>query len=512
MSQQRPNVLIVITHDTGRHLGCYGRGVETPNLDRLAAEGVMFTQAFCTAPQCSPSRASLLTGMTPHRHGLIGLTHRGFRLNPGVPLLPALLAEAGYTTHLFGFQHEAPEAKALGYQHVYRAEGGHSCLHVTPLVLNFLANAPQPFFAMVGFSETHRPFPVRSQARNAGACAPDAPPLCSVADDEQDVKLPPFLPDAPEIRRDVAELNEAVRRVDNSVGEILDALQKHGWAENTLIIYTTDHGIAFPGAKATLFDPGIEIALLARGPCGADILSASCPQDAGATVAQASSLLCPQQAGATFRGGKVINALVSNADLAPTILEFVCSQARNAVECREDATSLTLCGLLQTMNGTSLLPLVRGEAERVHEGVFVEQTYHAAYDPMRGVRTERFKYIRNFAERPWWLPPNVDNGYTKDWYRQHQPEVFQTPRRSELLYDLTHDPLERQNVVDSADYAATLAELREVLERWMQETHDPLLHGDVLPPAGAKVTSVKGWGPEENVTTDYDPHEDRWQL
>ncbi len=479
MAQQRPNILIVITHDTGRHLGCYGRGVETPNLDRLAAEGVMFAQAFCTAPQCSPSRASLLTGMMPRGHGLIGLTHRGFRLNPGVPLLPALLAQAGYATFLFGFQHEAPDAKELGYQEVRRAEGGHSSLNVTPLVLDFLANAPQPFFAMVGFSETHRPFVrsqvVRSQARNEVKCREDATPPCSVADYQL-----PFLPDAPEIHKDVAELNEAVRRVDRSVGEILDALQKHDLAENTLLIYTTDHGIAFPGAKATLFDPGIEIALLARGPGG-------------------------------FVGGKVVNALVSNADLAPTILDFVCSQARNAVECREDATSLTLHGLLQTMDGKSLLPLVRGEAERVRERVFVEQTYHAAYDPMRGVRTERFKYIRNFAERPWWLPPNVDNGYTKDWYREHQPEFFQTPRRSELLYDLMNDPLERQSLIDNSDYAATLAELRDVMERWMQETNDPLLQGDVLPPEGARVTSSKVWGPEEGVTTDYDPRKDKWQ-
>jgi arylsulfatase A-like enzyme len=432
--------------------------VETPNLDRLAAEGVKFTQAFCTAPQCSPSRASLLTGMMPHRHGLIGLTHRGFRLNPGVPLLPALLAAAGVDTHLFGFQHEAPDAKELGYQHVHRAEGGHSCLNVTPLVLDFLANAPsQPFFAMVGFSETHRPFSVRREPIH---WRPHAQNADESADYEHDVKIPPFLPDVPEVRQDVAELNEAVRRVDKSVGAILDALQTHGLADNTLLIYTTDHGIAFPGAKATLFDPGIEIALLIRGPGG-------------------------------FAGGKVINTLASNADLAPTILE--------------------LCGLSipTEMEGNSLLPLVRGEVERVRERVFVEQTYHAAYDPMRGVRTERFKYIRNFAERPWWLPPNVDNGYTKDWYRQHQPEVFQAPRRSELLYDLQHDPLERQNVVDSADYFAALIELREGLERWMQGTNDPLLHGDVLPPPGAKVTSVRGWGPEESVTTDYDPRQDR---
>src|SRR3954451_2970295 len=99
-----PNVVIAITHDTGRHLGAYGRRVITPNLDRLAAEGVLFEQAFCAAPQCSPSRASLLTGLVPHKHGLIGLTHRGFSMRADAlqRTLPRLLSVAGYQTHLFG--------------------------------------------------------------------------------------------------------------------------------------------------------------------------------------------------------------------------------------------------------------------------------------------------------------------------------------------------------------------------------------------------------------------------
>lgn len=430
-SVERPNILIVITHDTGRHLGTYGRGVATPNLDRLAQEGVLFQQAFCTAPQCSPSRASLLAGRVPHSHGLIGLTHRGFRLAPDVPLLPALLASAGYRTYLFGFQHEAPDAHELGYQTVTRAEGErpHSCLNVTPLLVDFLERegraAGPPFFAVAGFSETHRPFP---------PC--DDPP--------ESVQPLPYLPDEPEIRRDVSALNVLVRRVDASAGQIMDALDRTGLAERTLLLFTTDHGIAFPGAKATLFDPGLEIALLARGPGG-------------------------------FAGGKQIGAMVSNADIMPTLLE--------------------LCGVPVPpgVQGKSLLPLVRGEVERLHEELFVELTYHAAYDPMRGVRTERFKYIRSYEPRPFWFPPNVDPGPTKTLLLARG--AFDRPRPREMLFDLAIDPLEQRNLADDPAGRPVLEEMRARLERWMRETGDPLLAGFVPLPPGARVTPIHAIDP-----------------
>ncbi|MBI4025344.1 MAG: sulfatase [Verrucomicrobia bacterium] len=435
--RKKPNILMVITHDTGRHLGCYGRGVDTPHLDRLAAEGVRFTRAFCAAPQCSPSRASLLSGLMPHRHGLIGLTHRGFQLNRGVPLLPALLQRAGYATFLFGYQHEVSLDRKLGYRQLgYQrlgrpADGNLSCANVTPLVLDFLERSPpQPFFVMVGVKETHRPFP------------PADSPLDTV-------KVPSFLPDAPEVRRDVARLNEAVRRVDQSVGAIMAALEKNHLSDNTLLIYTTDHGIAFPGAKATLFDPGIETALLMRGP-------------------------------GEFEGGKIIEALVSNTDVAPTLLEW--------------------CGasLPGNLDGQSLLPLARGDASRIHDQLFCELTYHAAYDPMRGLRTEKFKYIRSFEKRPWWLAPNTDGGpegYAKEWFRAHRPEMFQKPRPSELLYDLSNDPLEQQNLADHPRHGGTLAVLHKKLEQWMRATGDPLLRGPVPLPKGAKLTPVDSWDP-----------------
>jgi arylsulfatase A-like enzyme len=387
----RPNILMIITHDTGRHLGCYGQGVETPNLDRLAGEGVIFTNFYCTAPQCSPSRASFLTGRYPHNNGLIGLTHRGFRLNPDEPLLPALLAQEGYVTCLFGFQHESPDPFSLGYQQVVQA-GNHSCLNVTPLVLDFLSEKNErPFFAMVGFSETHRPFPQY-----------DGP--------IHHINGLPYLPDDPDVRRDVASLNILVRRVDSKMGEILDAVDEKGFRDNTMVVFTTDHGIAFPGAKATLLDPGIEIALLMRGPGG-------------------------------FEGGKKVDAMLSNIPIPPAV------------------------------QGRSMLPLVEGQLDKLHEEIFVEQTYHAAYDPMRGVRTGRYKYIRSYEERPFWFPPNVDGG------------------------DLTTDPIERENLVSDPDHDDLLEEMRSKLEMWMRETDDVMLKGHIPPHSGGRITPPDSYTP-----------------
>jgi N-sulfoglucosamine sulfohydrolase len=431
LAASRPNILLIITHDTGRHLGCYGRPVDTPNFDRLAREGVQFEEAYCTAPQCSPSRASLITGLTPHQHGLVGLVNRGFQLSQGIPRLPALLAATGYTTHLFGIQHEARLAEQLGYQFVHEADS-RSCREVTPLVVDFLRSAGQaPFFASVGFFETHRKYP-----ESPGPW--------------DEVEVPEFLPNAPEIRRDVADLNLSVGFVDEAVGVILDTLDQSGLADQTLLIYTTDHGIAFPGAKGTLFDPGIQIALLARGPGG-------------------------------FRGGKRIATLVRNLDLFPTLLE--------------------VAGTISPTNeGRSLIPLVHGESTGGPERIFSELNYHVAYDPVRCVRTRRYKYIRSFEPRSWWVPSNVDGGprmqgYTKAWYRANQPDVFTRPRPAELLFDLTTDPLERHDVANDPAYRDTLNELRRELLDWQVATNDPLLSGVVPPQPGVQVAPPDQWDP-----------------
>lgn len=424
-----PNVIIVITHDTGRQIGPYRRGPQTPHLDRLAAEGIVFDRAFCTAPQCSPSRAGLLTGLAPHTNGLVGLTHRGFRLRPESyqRTLPALLTTAGYQTCLFGFQHEAPDPHDLGYQQVIqpRSNGRNLASAVVPAVEEFLLGRPrEPFFASVGFFETHRPFD------------PTSGPI-------DQIQVPPYLPDHPTIRRDLADLEEQVRRADAGVGRILAALDRAGLAENTLFIYTTDHGIAFPGAKGTLRDPGLEVGLIARGPSG-------------------------------FDGGRRINGLVSNLDLYPTILE--------------------ICGVQPPeTQGISLLPLAQGRADTVRTEIFGELSFHTAYDPMRAIRTERYKYIRSYADRPYSLPTHVDPSPTKDYLRDQG--YFQRPRPPEQLFDLASDPHEQANRAADPALQPVLNELRTRLDHWMRETTDSLRDGEMLPPEGATLTPLDSYDP-----------------
>jgi arylsulfatase A-like enzyme len=426
--------MLVITHDTGRHLGPFARGVATPHLDRLAHEGVVFDRAFCAAPQCSPSRASLLTGLMPHTHGLIGLAHLGFSLRPAILglTLPALLADGGYETYLFGFQHEAGDPRSLGYLHVAGAPSGRSA-DVIPAVTAFLAGRPaQPFFASVGLAETHRPFGTSTT------------PLDGVV-------IPPYLPDAPATRRDIADLNGAVERADSAIGQIVDALDGAGLAHRTLVLFTPDHGIPFPRAKGTLFDPGIEIGIIARGPGG-------------------------------FEGGRRIAELVCNIDFYPTILR--------------------LCGVEPPADtqGVDLQPLLRGTAQSARAAVFAELTYHTAYDPMRGLRTARYKYIRSFADRPLILPAHVDPGLTKDLLRDRG--FFTQLRPREMLFDLQQDPYEQDDLAADHAHAQVLDELRARLEQWMEETDDPLRHGDMQPPPGAIVTPVDSYEPTV-VAVDY---------
>jgi N-sulfoglucosamine sulfohydrolase len=411
------NVLYLHSHDTGRYIQPYGHPVPTPNLQRLADQGILFRRAFATAATCSGSRAALITGQYPHRNGMIGLAHRGFALHDPSRHLVNTLGAAGYHSELIGEQHVSDDPAILGYDRVHDITSNHVAT-VAPLAAQRLGSGmPEPFFLSVGFFETHRSFFEPSTVRDA---------LYS---------LPPVnLPDTPAIRRDMAAFKASARHLDQGVGTVLEALDGHGLGDRTLVVCTTDHGLPFPGAKATLYDRGLGVLLMLRGPGG-------------------------------FWGGRVVDAPVSHLDLFPTVCE--------------------LAGIEQPawLDGDSLLPLVRGEVAALHDELFAEITYHAAYEPQRAIRTDRYKYIRRFTDRDRPVLPNVDDGPTKDELLALGWEQWDI--EPEQLYDLELDPNEMRNLIGDPRWAAVADDLRARLERWMRESGDPLLDGPVAIPAGA---------------------------
>lgn len=425
----KPNVLLLISHDTGRYLGCYGRNVETPALDRIAREGVRFDRYHCSAPQCSPSRGSILTGLYAHNHGMIGLAHLGFSMNAGVTTLPKEFGKAGYETVLIGISHETigepggssfSSTYALGYQRVEKIKDGLPDDHTAPLVadktIEFLkekaaSSSDRPFFASVGFYETHRDFDAYENE----------------AELDHEVRAPAYLPDTPNVRRDFAAFHGSLKALDRAIGRIDQTLQETGLGENTILLYTTDHGIAFPRAKGTLLDAGLETALIMRWPQG-------------------------------FTGGRVRNELLCNIDLMPTLLD------------------LAGLDIPEGLDGKSFLPLLKEDRYTPRESFFCELTWHDLYHPMRGIRTDRFKYIRNFAEGPSvYLPLDIHRSLSGQEVR----EEYYVPNVPEELYDLEKDPLEQRNLAQDEDYSEICRDLRQRVEQWMRETNDPLLEGPV---------------------------------
>jgi arylsulfatase A-like enzyme len=415
VSRRPPNILYLHSHDTGRQVQPMGAAVDTPRIQQLAEEGVLFRRAFCAASTCSASRACLLTGRYAHSNGMLGLAHRGWSLDDYEWHVVHTLRAAGYHSVLIGEQHISKEPDVIGYDEVVKIATTRAT-DVAPVTIDVLRDLDRPFFLSVGFFETHREFFAPREG------------------EERYVAPPPNLPDTPEIRRDVAAFNASARSLDAGIGAVLDEIDALGLRDDTLVICTTDHGLAFPGAKTTLTDRGIGVFLILRGPGG-------------------------------FTGGGVSDALVSHIDLYPTIC---------------DVAGVPQPGFLQ---GTSLLPLMDG-APAVRSEVFAEGTYHAAYEPQRAIRTERWKYIRRFDDRPTPVPANTDDGPAKDLWLRHGWAEHELAR--EQLYDLVFDPQEMHNLIARPDHASVAADLRNRLEAWMRETGDPLLDGPVPPPPGAE--------------------------
>nr|HMP17810.1 sulfatase [Gemmatales bacterium] len=400
------NIVLIVADDLGFELGCYGHPViKTPHVDALASNGVRFTHAFATTSSCSASRSVIMTGQYNHTNGQYGLAHaeHHFSCLDRSPTLPALLQKAGYYTGLIGKDHVLPR-KLFPYDY-YPAVNGRSGADVADRVETFVdqaAQAEKPFYLLVGFIDPHLDgigFANQKTYRNITPGHYRAQDFLG--------KLPRFLPEQAAVQEDFADYANSVHRLDQNVGKVLAVLERKKLVDSTLIIFLSDNGIPFPGAKTTLYDSGIHLPLIIQAP-------------------------------QLSRRGTTQDAMVSWVDIAPTIIDWA------------------QVSIPKEMAGRSFLTLLRGESSTGWDKVYLSHTFHEVtmYYPMRGLRTRQYKYLWNLAS-PLPYPFASDLYASPTWKAVLQDKIEKLGERNfnsfmqrpvEELYDIIKDPYETKNL------------------------------------------------------------------
>jgi N-sulfoglucosamine sulfohydrolase len=438
----RPNILLITSEDHGPELGCYGEpSVRTPRLDALAASGVRFERAYVTQAGCSPSRASILTGLHPHQNGQIGLATWGFGLyREDTPNMARSLKQAGYRTGIIGKLHINPEsAFPFDFKAIPSANFRRNNLpDYARSAGRFMRAGDEPFFLMVNYPDAHRP-----HLEQVGGLP--AAPLTAA-----DVKPLAYLgADHPRLRQDTANHYNSIMRLDTLIGELLDTLDQSGKAGNTLVIYLSDHGADLLRGKTTCYEGGLRVPLMVAWP-------------------------------GKIAGGQVRPELVSAIDLYPTILE--------------------LAGVVGPpgLPGRSLVPLLHGTAQEWRTYLF--GSYHLQgvdnFQPQRSVRDARYKLIHNL------LPdrPNASFVYTmKSHYARAADGLGLDKSRAAAayrlmwqppefeLYDLEQDPFEFNNLSNDDAHQLAFEHLKHQLTAWRRATRDPLLDPHILAKLQAEI-------------------------
>ena len=428
MSAEKPNILLITLDDMGPTAGCWDDPtVPTPNIDRLAAEGICFTRGYTTHSSCSPARSSLFTGLYTHQNGHHGLCHRGYMMHRGVPTLPGLLKKAGYRNCAVGKVHVEP-AEDLPFELTWEPEGmSRRDVHAYPgNIERFIDDAGDtPWFVLCSLGDPHRAYKGQEQGLPEEMLRPE------------DVK--PFAVhgelDTREMRKEVAGYYNAVQRIDIAVGLMLDLLERKGLNEKTLVIFTSDHGPPFARGKSTTYEFGTRVPYIVRWP-------------------------------GRVKPGQVRDDFVIHVDVMPTVLE------------------VAGVSVPEIQAGRSLVPLFDGREVKWRDALFTEFTTHGpGFAPHRAVRTDRYKLIHNL------LPGQPKPGITVDgsevrqalndprWADSEAKRVFGLIEETVEyeFYDLDGDPLEYNNLAGNSDYAEAEAELKARLLTWRKETFDPLL-------------------------------------
>lgn len=428
-----PNAIFFIADDVSfDDIGCYGNpSARTPNIDRLAAAGMRFDEAYLTASSCSPSRSSIITGRYPHNNGRAAELHQPIAAH--LPWFPRLLREAGYHTALVGKNHmsseppaegEAPQPPAFDVEDGGKApgnQGGHATWVRT------LQQRPKnkPFFFWFASLDAHRGWDADEDWIESEYGRKHRP---------EDVRVPPYLIDDAWTRQDLASYYNEVTRFDHFIGLVIAELEVQGVLEDTLIFIAADNGRPFPRAKTRLHDSGMKTFLVAHWPKG------------------------------IAKPGCVCSSLVSVIDLAPTYLE---------------AAGVPVP---ETFQGASLLPLLGDASASIRQHAFSEHNWHDYEAHGRAVRSEGFLYIRNHRPQfPWQGPADAVRspshaalkvGRDSGSLTTAQADVFLAPRPVEELYRTAADPDQLHNLAEDPDYASTKARLAALLDRWMEETGD----------------------------------------
>ncbi len=439
------NILLLLADDMNYNtIGCYGCPVEniSPNLDKLASEGMRFDNAHVTIAVCQPSRQSMLTGLYPHHNGALGFDP----IREDVTTLTEVLRDNGYYNGIIGkVEHCQPESKFAWdyFSDVFNAE---NCYGRSPYIYGrnsaeFFKKAKEagkPFFLMANSHDPHRPFAGSAQELHSHPHAFGFNTYASRYYTADEAWVPGFLPDLPDIRTELAQYYSSCHRCDESMGEVLKALDESGMADDTLVIFMSDNGMAFPFSKANCYLNSTKTPFIARWP------------------------------GHIKPGSWNNTDYISGIDYTPTILEAV--------------------GLLDKLScdGKSYLPLLKGEKHEGRNVVFTQfnTTSMKASFPMRCMQTGQFGYIFNsWADGATFFKNESKIGLTYKAMKEAAEDDreiadrvrFFDYRCREEFYDFRNDPDALNNLIDDPSYQEQVSFFRSELKKYMEQTNDPVL-------------------------------------
>ncbi|WP_298535585.1 sulfatase [uncultured Algibacter sp.] len=425
----QPNIVLIIADDVSwNDIGAYGHpNVKTPNLNKLAKEGMRFTEAFLTTSSCSPSRTSIISGLYPHNTDAEQLS---WPLPDYKKTFVQQLKDAGYWTGLAGKYHLGDPVRddfdallemqwldaPIGLDRKLKGDGS-GCDEW----ISLLKQRPKdkPFFTWLASFDAHRPFYDDNS--------------CPKVHDTSDVTLPPYVPNTDLVKKDYSLYYDEISRMDDYIGKVVAELEVQGVAENTMVIFIADNGRAFPRDKTTLYDGGIKTPWIVKWP-------------------------------SEIKGGSVNNNLISSVDIAPTLMQ--------------------VAGLkpLAEFEGFDFSGMLKDTSKEIRDQIYAEDHFHDYEDYTRAIRTKQFKYVKNFYDD---LPdtPSADVNRGRSWqsmleeYKkgtltEAQLKCFKKPRDKEELFDIVADPFELNNLVENTDYEVTLSEMRDRLKTTRTESND----------------------------------------